>query len=201
MPERPLLLFPTPEVADRSKRRGFPTRVHRPDHGRQGQRLSPIFTQLQEAFEARRVELQQTVAGIDPEQVLVIETIGNVENFANAVKKIDGLEWMGELEIDDILPDVDFFDEKDATRTLSGRLYLVMSNQRALDELLSLWRRYQNDPDMQFDRGLTRFRDVFLGLKDIHRWDVQDRIEETGVLDAWREDLEHDADSPIKFEI
>ena len=86
MPDLPLLLFPTPETADRSKRPGFPSRVHRPSHGRQGQRLSPIFTQLQAEFNARRVELQQTAAGADPEQVLVIETIGGIENFANAVK-------------------------------------------------------------------------------------------------------------------
>lgn len=201
MPERPLLLFPNPEVADRSKRPGFASRVHRPDHRRQGQRLSPVFTQLQEAFDARRVEVQQNVAGTDPEQVLVIETIGGVENFANAVKKIGGLEWMGELEVDDILPDDDFFDEKDAAKALSGRLYLVMSNQRALEELLSLWRRYQADSEMRFDRGLSRFRDVFLRLKDIRRWDVQDRIEETGVLEAWRQDLEHAPDNPLKFEM
>jgi len=47
MPERPLLLFPTPETADRTRGRRFPVRVHRPSHGRQGQRLSPMFTQLQ----------------------------------------------------------------------------------------------------------------------------------------------------------
>ena len=201
MPDRPLLLFPTPETAGRSKGRGFPTRVHRPSHGRQGQRLSPIFAQLQTEFNARRAELQQTAAGADPEQVLVIETVGSIENFANAIKRIDGLEWMGEIETDELTPDEDFYDEGNADRELSGRLYLVMTNQRALDEMLSLWQRYQNDHDMEFDRGLTRFRDVFLCLKDIRRWSVRDRIEETGVLDAWREDLEHDANRAIRFEV
>lgn len=201
MPDRPLLLFPTPEIADRSKGHGFPSRVHRPSHSRQEQRLSPIFAQLQTEFNARRVELQQTAAGADPEQVLVIETIGSIENFANAVKRIDGLEWMGEIETDEIAPDEDFYDESNAAKELSGRLYLVMTNQRALDEMLSLWQRYQNDHDMEFDRGLTKFRDVFLCLKDIRRWSVQDRIEETGVLDAWREDLAHDGDRAIRFEV
>ncbi len=201
MPDRPLLLFPTPETADRTKGRGFPGRVHRPTHNRQGQRLSPIFTQLQAAFNARRVELLQTTEGVDPEQVLVIETIGNVENFANAVKRIKGLEWMGEIETEEIAPDADFYDEKDETKELNGRLYLVMTNQRALDEMLSLWQRYQNDQNMKFDHGLTKFRDVFLCLKEIRRWGVQDRIEETGVLDVWREDLEHDGDQPIRFEV
>jgi len=201
MPDRPLLLFPTPETADRTKGRGFPGRVHRPTHNRQGQRLSPIFTQLQEAFNARRVELQQTTAGVDPEQVLVIESIGNVENFANAVKRIEGLEWMGEIETEEIAPDTDFYDEKDETKELNGRLYLVMTNQRALNEMLSLWQRYQNDQNMKFDHGLTKFRDVFLCLKDIRRWGVQDRIEETGVLDVWREDLAHNGEQAIRFEV
>lgn len=201
MPERPLLLFPTPETADRSKGHGFPTRVHRPTHGRQGQRLSPMFRRLQSEFDARRVELQQTAAGADPEQVLVIETVGDVENFANAVKRIAGLEWMAELETDEIAPDEDFYDEQNAGKELSGRLYLVMTNHRALGEMLSLWQRYRADPNMTFERGLTKFRDVFLRLKDIRRWSVQDRIEETGVLAAWREDLENDENRAVRFEV
>ena len=182
MPDRPLLLFPTPEISDRSKGHGFPVRVHRPTHGRQGQRLSPIFAQLQTGFSARRVELQQTAAGADPEQVLVIETIGMIEKFANAVKRIDGLEWMGEIETDEIVPDGDFYDESDAVKELSGRFYLIMTNQQALNQMLSLWQRYKDNPDMEFERGLTKFRDVFLCLKDIRRWGIRDRIEETGLL-------------------
>ena len=89
MPERPLLLFPTPQPADRTKQKPQFGRVHKPNVTRQGQRLSPMFNQLQAAFEARRVEIQQNPAGIDPEQVLVIETIGSVDNFANAVKRIE----------------------------------------------------------------------------------------------------------------
>ena len=200
MPERPLLLFPTPQPADRTKQKPQFGRVHKPNVTRQGQRLSPMFNQLQAAFEARRVEIQQNTAGIDPEQVLVIETIGSVDNFANAVKRIDGFEWMGELESDEIAPDQDFYDENNPEKELNGRLYLVMTNQRALDEMLSLWRRYQADPNMQFERGLTKFRDVFLHLKSIRRWDVQDRLLETGVLDIWHEDLEYDGDRVISFE-
>lgn len=200
MPERPLLLFPTPQPADRTKQKPQFGRVHKPNVTRQGQRLSPMFNQLQAVFEARRVEIQQNTAGIDPEQVLVIETIGSVDNFANAVKRIEGLEWMGELESDEIAPDQDFYDEKSPEKELNGRLYLVMTNQRALDEMLSLWRRYQTDPNMLFERGLTKFRDVFLNLKSIRRWDVQDRLLETGVIDIWHESLEYDGDRVISFE-
>lgn len=197
MPEHPLLLFPTPQSADRTKQNSYGGAFHRPTVTRQGQRLVPMFNKLQEAF----VEIQQNAAGVDPEQVLVIETVGSVENFANAVKKIRGLEWMGEVESDEISPDQDFYDEAKPEKKLNGRLYLIMTNQRALDEILSLWRRYQADPDMQFVRGLTKFRDIFLCLKSIRRWDVQDRLLETGVIDAWREDLQHFGDQAIPFEI
>lgn len=203
MPERPLLLFPTPEVTSKSNLGGGGGRPHLPTHFRQGERLAPKFTQLQEAVRARNIEIQQAVTGIAPEQVLVMETIGSVEDFANAVKRIDGFEWMGEFEIDEIGPDQDFFDEKHPEKELSGRLYMVMTNQRALDEMLSMWRRYsdQDDPKQKFDGGLTKFRDVFLRLKDIRRWDVKDRLLETGVIDAWREDLEHDGGRLIRFEV
>ena len=200
MPERPLLIFPTPQQADRTKLKPLFGRVHKPDVTIQGQRLSPMFNQLQAAFDARRVEIQQNTAGIDPEQVLVIEIIGSVDNFANAIKRIEGLEWMDEIESDEIAPDQDFYDEANREKELNGRLYLVMTNQRALDEMLSLWRRYQADPAMQFEYGLTKFRDVFLHLKSIRRWDVQDRLLETGVINIWQEDLKYEDDRVIPFE-
>ncbi len=200
MPDRPLLLFPTPQSADKTKQKPPFWRVHKPNVARQGQRLLPMFNQLQAAFDARRVEIQQNTAGIGSEQVLVMETIGSVDNFANAVRRIKGLEWMGELESDEIAPDEDFYDEANSEKELDGRLYLVMTNQRALNEMLSLWRRYQKNPDMQFERGITKFRDMFLHLKNIRWWDVQDRLLETGVIDSWQKDLEHDGDRVIPFE-
>jgi hypothetical protein len=178
--------------------------VSTPSHERQGARVSIKLSQLQEAFEARRAELVRAAAGVDPEQVLVIETVGAVEDFAKAVKKIEGLEWLGEIEVDELPPDEDFHDLKDPEKPLKGRLYLVLTNQQALNELLSLWRHYkdQDDPKLKFDTGLTKFRDVFCHLLDIRRWGPADRLLETGVLDVWREEL-NDPDlqnRPVRFE-
>ena len=197
MPDRPLLLFPQPEVASRSKPRSFGGQVNLPSHDRQSARLTPMFNQLQSAF----VEIQPTAAGVDPEQVLVIETIGGVENFTNAVKRIEGFEWMGELEEDEISPDEDFFDEANPDKELSGRLYLVMTNQRALEAMLSLWQRYQANSAVEFDRGLNKFKDVFKSLKTIRRWGIQDRLLETGVLEEWREFLQHNGNQVVRFEV
>ena len=205
MAELSLLLFPLPELASKTSRYGFGGTLKRPDATRQGQRLNPVFQQLQKSFNARSVELQQTSNNIDPEQVLVFEIIGNVEDFANAVKKIEGLEWMGEFDIDGISPDEDFQDKNDPNNELNGRVYLIMSNQIALTQMLSIWQRYIQNPDMMnFKtgeyRGLAKFKDVFMHLKDIHRWGVEDRLAEREVFEIWQENLEFDAQRNVRFE-
>lgn len=200
MPKYPLLLFPAPVLVDRTSKASVPKKYHVPSVERQEQRLGPIFRQLQNAFDARRVELQQTATGIEPEQVLVIETVDGVDKFINAVKRIPGLEWMGELDHDEISPDKDFYDEKNRDKKLNGRLYLIISNHQALRQMLSLWEDYQKNPKMKFGYGLTKFRDVFMHTKDIHPWGVEDRLFETGVLEYWQEDLECFGERPIIFE-
>ena len=57
MDKHPLLLFPIPEKASRSKQNPGFGRIHKPTISRQKQRLSPVFTQLQTAFESRRVKV------------------------------------------------------------------------------------------------------------------------------------------------
>ena len=143
------------------------------------------------------------MSGMDPEQTLVIETIGHVEDFASAVKKIEGMEWLGGIDIEDIAPDDDFYIENNRDRLMNGRLFMLMTNQRALEQLLSLWKQYgdQGDPKFKFDRGLNKFRDLFVHIKDIRRWDTQDRFDETGAIEAWEYDLEHGDGRHIRFEV
>lgn len=204
MTERPILCFPQPLPASRSSLKGGGGKFNTPSHQVQGERVGIKLTELQRAFEARRVELQNTAAGLDPEQVLVIETIGSIEDFYKAAKKINGLEWMGEIEVDEIPPDENFSDSKNSGKLLKGRLYLVLTNQQALAEMLSLWGHYKDQPDpkLKFDSGLTKFRDVFCHLRDIRRWGPQDRLRETGILEVWQEELNDPylQDRPIKFE-
>lgn len=197
----PLLIFPQPQDANRDQGHSRAPEFHRPTVSRQGERLGPKLESLQRAFEARRVEIQQSTSGIDPEQVLVIETVGSVEDFGKAVAKIDGLEWLGEYEIDEIAPDEDFYNTKHTDRRLGGRLYLLMSNQQALSQMLSLWDSYKNNPSIAWQRGLTRFRDVFQLLHDIRRWGIEDRLDEAGAIKAWQEDIQQYPDQSIKLEI
>jgi hypothetical protein len=77
---------------------------------------------------------------------------------------------------------------------------MVMSNQRALDEMLSLWKNYKENSQFEFKHGLAKFRDVFSCLYDIRRWGIQERLLETGLLEVWREELEQDPNRTVRFE-
>ena len=202
MADYPLLFFPEPQGLNRIGKSFTPPEIHYPSFERQTERLSPLFDTLRRAFEARRMEIQQMPEGIDPEQVVVFETIGTVDDFITAIKNTEGLEWMGEIELDNLQPSEDFYfeKEKDREKLLSGRMFLTMTNQRALNEMLSLWQQYTNNPDLKFRRGFAGFKSLFKKLRNIRRWDVQDRLIETGTLDFWRQQIVNN-ESIIRFEL
>ena len=199
----PLLLLPTPTIADRDPGHGGGSKIHRPPIERQSARIGPKFTTLNQVFEARRLSLQQLAPGENPELVLVLETIGAVDDFAKAVAKVPTLEWLVEWEEDGIPPDDDFYEvdkqgnKKD--KSLSGRLFLLGTNREALDQLLTLWNRYRIDPTAKFDRGLAPFRHVFEQLKDSRPWSIEDRVGKD-VREYWQGRLDENAQT-IRFEI
>lgn len=205
MPERPLILFPSPERADREKKSSVFKKSVFPSPQKQYSRLQPQFQVLQTAFKQKSVTLQQTSAGIDPEFALVFEIIGTVDNFYTAVRHTEGLEWLFDCELEPIESDEEFYslseDGDKSNELLEGKLYCVMSNQNALEQLLSLWERYQNGETNIFQRGFAGLRDVFTHIKKIRKWGPEDRIAETHVLEYWRESLSLDGDIPIPFEI
>lgn len=130
MPDRPLILFPSPERADREHKPPVFTKTSIPSYGRQFTRLQPSFNVLNSAFTQKSLKVQQSPVGINPEFALVFEIIGTVDNFYTAVKNTDGLEWIFDKEAEDIEPDDDFYqiDTKTGDRiddTLNGKLYCV----------------------------------------------------------------------------
>lgn len=54
---------------------------------------------------------------------------------------------------------------------VSAKLYLTMTSQRAMQQMLSLWKIY-SEGRTTYPSGMTAFRDVFAQLKDIRKWDV-----------------------------
>ncbi len=197
--QRPLLLFPQPSSSEREKRTpGWP-QVHLPPAQRQGERLAPKFGALQSAFNARRVQLQANFPTDDPELVVVFETVGSVDNFLGAVKRTPGLEWLLESDEADLEPDDDFFDTRERERSLMGRVFLLGSNQQALADVISLWNRYQADPQVKLEHGLGTWKDVFKHLRDVRFWGMQDRIGQD-IRDYWEIRLSLGEDT-IRFEV
>lgn len=183
----PILVFPEPASADRTKRAaGFGTPSH-PGARRQAERLAPQFRRLQNALEKRRIALQNNSLGIKPEMVLVLETIGAVQDFFQAVKKVKGLEWLAEYEVDEIAPGDGFEDPNNPKKNLNGRLFLMMSDKQALTELQSLFDSWHRNPKKKFNKGLAPFKHAFKYLHKIRPWNVHDRLRETGLLDDWRD--------------
>lgn len=178
MAEYPLLIFPEPSHAERAKRSSRGGKLHIPDHQRQAKRLSPQFNRLQEAMNNRRIALQDNPIGIEPEKVLVLETVGSIDDFFKAVRKIDGLDWLAEIEVDEILPEHGFEDEKNPDKQLNGRIFMIMTDQLALQQMISLFNKWQKNRNVTFDRGLAKWKDAFNHLKEIRTWDARDRIRE-----------------------
>lgn len=201
MSRRPLLLFPTPDTTSPSSRNGGGGAPNQPSVIRQAERLGPKFSRLENALENRRIEVQNDTPGVDPEYTVVIETYSSVSEFFKAVRKVEGLEWLGEYEVRGLEPNEDFYSSgSDPQAPLNGQVMLMLSDRRAIDELLSLWRQYGQNPNMTFMRGWAKFRDLFRLLKDIRYWDTQDRLRNTGILEYWDEQLQYEADIPVRFE-
>lgn len=198
---RPLLTLPPPSAVARERRLGGPpSRPHLPTWQRQRERLLPQFAALERAFAPEQATLARDPAGAIPEHVLVLETVGAVDDFMATVRRIPGMEWLAEWD-DSVSPDDDFYrDEEHRDVDIPGQVLLVMSNQQALRELLSLWHHYETDPSGQWDYGRTRWRDLFTQLRSIRPWDVQDRLRDTGILDDWRERVA-ERQEHVRFEI
>src|SRR6218665_2627758 len=107
----PLLVFPQARTIAPPKGPGFtPSKPHLPEHDRQVARLEAQLAPLQQDFDRSKADISGSVAGREPEPVLVIENAGHFDEFRQAVEAI-GLEWLGEWDVDDIEPDEDFFEQ------------------------------------------------------------------------------------------
>jgi len=195
----PLLVFPEPARAARARRFGGGGKLRIPGAASQSTRLEPQFQRLEDAMDKQRIALQDNPLGIVPEQVLVLEIVGRIQDFIKAMRKISGLEWLGEHEIEDIEPDYGFEDETKPEKVLKGQLFMVMTDQRALSQLQSLFKQWQSKPEKSFPQGLAPLKKVFHHLYTIRPWGPEDRIKETGVLDDWRDRVQQGEDQ-VRFE-
>jgi hypothetical protein len=198
VPERPLLKLPDPEPFTPRNGPRAVGNIAKPTRGRQSERIAPRFERLMNV--ARRPEellaLRDDPASIAPERAIVFEVAGSLENFYRQAVAM-GLEYLGDFE-DDFAPTADFHDLDDARKPVNGRIYLAMPDVRALQELLSLWRRYTEGGRMPSGRG--GWRELFSQLIDVRPWGHEDRVPPE-TMTYWREELARHPDRPVRFEV
>src|SRR6266849_6531658 len=153
MPARPLLILPRPSLTSPPRGGAGGEKLRFPSRGRQAGHFGPLFTQLRGVLNRRdgAVELRDDPSSLAPDRVIVFEIAGTIADFLKAVSRIDGLEFMAEYEAD--FPADENFAVRDTRNSREGqdrtdknvscRFYLAMRNTRALEELVSLWERWQ----------------------------------------------------------
>ncbi|MBF0096936.1 MAG: hypothetical protein HQM04_00540 [Magnetococcales bacterium] len=146
---------------------------------------------LEQDFARYKASIDGAIAGMEPETVLVIEIAGSVDNFKHAVEAL-GLEWLGEWDIDGIAPDQEFYEtntEGNRTdKTVKGRMFLSMSNESGLRELLALWTKWTRKEDLP--KGKAKWRDVFNQTLTIRRLGIEETLQETDMIARWRDLLD-----------
>lgn len=259
----PLLVFPDAMVSEPPKGQGLPTsKPHFPGHRRQAERLAGQLTELREGFERYKASVGRSIAGLEPEMVIIIEIAGSVDDFKQAVESTEGLEWQGEWELEDLEPNDDFYIpprigvhffknriveindkelskeigallkeqgfvddngvlivedlseislpkhlevfrhnivqaiEHEKRKALSGKLFVSLGNQRGLNELLYLWRRWEKGEKLP--HGKANWSNIFNQALRIRRWGIEETLYETNMIERWR-DLLDPVDSALEF--
>ena len=201
----PILIFPSPtEPVDRSTLGGGNSKLTTPSIKKNAQRITPKLNELVKAIEERQMSIRQGAEGVNPEDVLVLETAGRIDDFYKAIQKIEGFEWLLEEDFDGIA-DEDFYvpdqEERPTNKALASRLYLVSTNTASLKKLVTLYKSFVANNDMVFDPGYAGFKNVFNQLRDIRFWDYQDRLDGTDFLEEWLKNNEAFPEVSIKFQI
>lgn len=201
----PLLVFPEKRILPPEKGKGFPGgKQSFPGHDAQMARIDKQIEHLEQNFARYQASLTGALAGLEPEMVLVIEIVGRLDDFRQAVEAA-GLEWLGETELDELEAEDDgFYETNDAgqrkAKPLSGRMFLAMSNMAGMQEILSLWEKWKSNK--RLPRGKTKWKAVFEQLNVLRRWGIKEMLVETGMIDRWQ-DLRDpiNPDEKITFQI
>ncbi len=69
-----------------------------------------------------------------------------------------------------------------------------------MDELLSVWNLFRKNQPLGY--GRTVWKDIFEHLYELRRWEVQDRLAETGLIEDWEERIDGGEESlPLEIEL
>jgi len=84
---------------------------------------------------------------------------------------------------------------------LPGRMYLSLSNRQALCEIKTLFDTWEKGGRLR--HGAGAWGEIFSHLRAIRFWDIEDRVNDTGILDYWQKevDCKRGHTSTVAFEI
>lgn len=105
MPKLPALPFATPQRRDRTTRQTPRPRLEGPGAGVQANRIGPSLQRLTDASEASRLTAETEPDGLEPEQIIVMDIAGELNEFVKAVGRVEGLELLAEELEDKVDPD------------------------------------------------------------------------------------------------
>ncbi len=208
MTDYPLLPMPRGERSTPPRSYLGPPKIGTPSKERQVALLGPRFARLQNALksEATTLELRTDPSSIAPERALVFEVAGSISDFRALTLKTPGLEFLGD---EDLLFDADddfhYIDsrkgkEGDARmdKPVGGRLYMAMPDVRALQDLVSLWNRWEDGQTL--DRGFAQWGGIFSRLRKIRPWGSLDRLTDES-LNRLRNDMSDVSSDYLRIEI
>jgi len=175
MTDRPILRFLDSRPVSRRTQKA--ARFPQPQgvgHQRQGERFHDQFKRLEAALasENAALELRSDPYGIAPERALVFVTAIPIANFARAARLIS-LEVLSEIELEEDynLPEDLIVEHQSAA---PPTLYATMPTQDAFNQLLSLWRKYQNGETAP--RNYAPWWRLFGMLAELRPWGPEDRF-------------------------
>lgn len=165
-PTKPLLRLNDPHDVPRRRSGGGGEPARQLTRASQGRTVGPVFRRLKDVLDRdeQGLELRADPTSLAPERLLVFEVTGSVQNFINAVARIPGLEFAGEEELE-----ADDLDKK-------PEYYLLVPQLAALQEMLSLWQRWQRREALP--RGYAPWANLFAQLRSVRPWGPQDRVDE-----------------------
>ena len=107
------------------------------------------------------MQLQDGAEWANPEDVLVLETAGRIDDFYKAVEQVEGLEWMLEQDKNGVPDEYFYFPDDEgnpSAKELPSRVYLVSANNEALREMVSLFKQYAENSRTKLPRGYAKFK-------------------------------------------
>ena len=167
-------------------------------------RFTPKIKEMQTQF-AEHIALCESVEGMSPEKILVLEVAGNVQDFAKALKKVEGFKYLSRLLTEDIVEEEHVYSlnqKKDKKTPVKREIYLTMSNHGGLNRLLAEWKKVSSTGTST--KNLTPLRNALCQLHDIRFWNTEDRVKKTGLLEDWEyrlTEVEEYGSESVPFEI